>query len=53
MSLQKEIQNQIKIREAMNKKWGGKVYTQQEITNLKQKLKKVCTEESKNGCSNI
>ena len=49
MSLKKEIQNQIKIREAMNKKWEGKVYTQQEITNLTQKLKKVCTEESKNG----
>ncbi len=47
MTIKKEIQNQIKIRESMNNKWGGNVYTQEEITNLKQKLKKLSAKESK------
>ena len=39
MTDKKELENKIKVREDMNKKWGGNVYPQQEILNLKQKLK--------------
>jgi len=39
MTRKQQLENKIKIREDMNKKWGGNVYPQQEILNLKQKLK--------------
>jgi len=38
--LKKELQDKIKVREDINKKWGS-VYSQQEILNLKQELIKV------------
>jgi len=39
MTRKQQLENKIKIREDMNNKWGGNVYPQQEILNLKQKLK--------------
>jgi hypothetical protein len=47
MTIKKELENQIKIREDMNKKWGGAVYSDQEILNIKQKLKQLSNKESK------
>jgi uncharacterized protein YydD (DUF2326 family) len=41
MTRKQQLENKIKIREDMNKKWGGNVYSQQEILNLKQELKKL------------
>lgn len=41
MTRKQQLENKIKIREDMNKKWGGNVYPQQEILNLKQELKKL------------
>ena len=41
MKRKQQLENKIKIREDMNKKWGGNVYPQQEILNLKQELKKL------------
>ncbi len=42
--LKKELQDKIKVREDVNKKWGS-VYSQQEILNLKQELIKVSNKE--------
>ena len=42
--LKKELQDKIKVREDVNKKW-GRVYSQQEILNLKQELIKVSNKE--------
>lgn len=47
MTKKKELENKIKIREDMNNKWGGNVYPQQEILNLKQELKQLSNKEVK------
>ena len=44
LRLKKELQDKIKVREDVNKKWGG-VYSQQEISDLKQELLKVSNKE--------
>ena len=45
MSIKEELKNQIKIREAINKKWSGSVFTEKEIKEIKQKLKEIFGEE--------
>ena len=45
MTRKQQLENKIKIREDMNKKWGEDIYPQQEILNLKQELKQLSNKE--------